>query len=144
MNPAFSLDFQEVPVALDEEQRHREAADLRRAGATYEEIAEALDYASASGAFYAAKQGIEAAIREGDEHTRQLELDRLDAMLLGLWPKARKGDVYSVDRVLKVMERRARFLGLDVSAGAGEKGEEVSPVDDIAARRRARLARAKG
>ncbi|MFW6344772.1 MAG: hypothetical protein ACOC0M_00350, partial [Halomonas sp.] len=41
------------------------------------------------------------------------ELDRLDRLLLGLWPKATAGSVAHVDRAIKVMERRAKLTGLD-------------------------------
>ena len=41
------------------------------------------------------------------------ELDRLDKMLQGLWSEARRGNYHSIDRVLRIMERRARYLGLD-------------------------------
>src|SRR5215207_1245228 len=115
--------------------KRRKAVELRLAGVTYEQIAEQLGYASASGAFYAAKEGMEAAFQEPVGEVRQLELDRLDALLLGLWPKARRGDVAAVDRVLKLMVLRARYLGLDTQELPGEKKE--SPVDDLRARRAA-------
>jgi len=41
------------------------------------------------------------------------ELDRLDAMLEGLWPKATSGNVRAVEGVLGIMTRRAKYLGLD-------------------------------
>ena len=47
------------------------------------------------------------------EDVAQLETERLDAMLLGLWEKATKGDPQAVDRALRIMERRAKLLGLD-------------------------------
>lgn len=36
------------------------------------------------------------------------EIARLDTMLFGLWPQARRGNVESVDRVLAISERRDR------------------------------------
>jgi len=44
---------------------------------------------------------------------RALELLRLDELLNALWDTAIAGDLKAVDRVLKVMERRAKLLGLD-------------------------------
>jgi hypothetical protein len=52
-------------------------------------------------------------VQEPAEELRTMEVARLDQMLLGLWPKAIKGDTWAVDRVLKIMERRAALLGLD-------------------------------
>ena len=43
-----------------------------------------------------------------------LELLRLDDMLFGLWPDARRGDNTAVVTVLKIMERRSKLLGLDM------------------------------
>jgi hypothetical protein len=46
---------------------------------------------------------------------RRLELERLDALLAVLWPLAvaAQPDQYAIDRVLAIMARRARYLGLD-------------------------------
>lgn len=41
------------------------------------------------------------------------ELERLDAMLEGLWPRATTGNVRAVEGVLQIMNRRAKFLGTD-------------------------------
>jgi hypothetical protein len=46
---------------------------------------------------------------------RTLELDRLDALWLSQYDKAKKGDVSALDRCLKIMDRRAKYLGLDVT-----------------------------
>jgi len=42
-----------------------------------------------------------------------LEQQRLDALQAGIWPKAMAGDSRAVEVALKVLERRARLLGLD-------------------------------
>lgn len=44
---------------------------------------------------------------------RRLQLERIDAMLVGLWPKATSGDVKAVDTTLKLLERQAKLLGMD-------------------------------
>lgn len=44
---------------------------------------------------------------------RVLEERRLDAILMVLWPLVRGGDQGAVDRVLRVMQRRAALRGLD-------------------------------
>jgi hypothetical protein len=43
----------------------------------------------------------------------ELETQRLDAMLTVLWPQVAKGNQGAVDRVLRIMDRRAKLLGLD-------------------------------
>jgi len=47
------------------------------------------------------------------EQVRQLELMRLDRLLLAI-PKAISGDLAAIDRCLAIGARRARLLGLDI------------------------------
>jgi hypothetical protein len=42
-----------------------------------------------------------------------MELERLDEMLLALWPSARRGAHGAIGLVLAIQDRRARYLGLD-------------------------------
>jgi hypothetical protein len=89
------------------------ALELRKAGATYEQIAQQLGYAHKGKAYEAVTAAMREVTREGAEEVLNLELARLDALTVALWPKARQGSGPAVDRVLKVMERRAKLLGLD-------------------------------
>lgn len=50
---------------------------------------------------------------EAIETAKGIDLDRLDAMIAGLWQKATNGDTWAIDRVIKCLERRAGLLGLD-------------------------------
>jgi hypothetical protein len=43
-----------------------------------------------------------------------LELRRLDVALTGIWGKVQAGDLQAIDRLLAIMDRRARFLKLYV------------------------------
>jgi NTP pyrophosphatase (non-canonical NTP hydrolase) len=95
--------------------RELEALELRKAGATYDQIATRIGI-TREGSRRAVKRALaalSAECTEVAEEIRSLELERLDAMLLGVWDKARKGDLLAIDRVLKIQERRARFLGID-------------------------------
>lgn len=56
---------------------------------------------------------LRATLQEPADELRSLELERLDRLLLGVWSQAAKGNQGAVDRALKIMERRARLLGLD-------------------------------
>ena len=47
------------------------------------------------------------------DELREAELDRVDRLQLALWPKAMKGDNASINTIIRLMERRARLLGLD-------------------------------
>ena len=57
---------------------------------------------------------LDRAYREPVEMLLQLELDRLDALMRAYWDAALAGDGEAADRVLRIMDRRARYLGLDV------------------------------
>jgi hypothetical protein len=94
-------------------ERRNRAVALRKAGADFEQIAEQVGFASRGAAHDAVMQAIRELPRENAEEALAVELERCDALLVGLWPKARRGDEKAVHAALRVMERRARLLGLD-------------------------------
>lgn len=113
-------------------ERRRQALELRKAGATYDRIAQQLGFANRGGAYRAVETALREITAEPAQDVRQLELERLDALLLGLWPQARKGNQGAVDRVLRIMERRAKLLGLDAPTKAevgGKLSYEIVGVD---------------
>jgi hypothetical protein len=58
------------------------------------------------------------------EQVRSFELARLDEMLLGLYPMAKLGDFAAVDRVIQIMARRSRLMGLDRQPGVSYSRED--------------------
>ena len=96
-------------------QRQRLALERRLAGETYQQIADALGYKSKCGAYKAVEGALREVTREPAEAVRELELQRLDAMLATLWPLMQKGDIQALAGCLKISERRAKLLGLDRS-----------------------------
>lgn len=130
------------------EERRAKALELHLAGVSYAEIAKAVGYASKSGAHKAVQEALAAARPEPGVPASlpESQLARLDAMLKGLWPAARRGDVHAVDRVLKIeAERReieARMaLAATVSGPAPAKKE--TPLDELRDRRARRNSGAK-
>ena len=109
-------------------ERQRQALELRKAGVDYRAIAERLGYRSVASAHEAVKTALRRTLQEPADELREMELSRLDQMLLGLWPKATKGDTWAVDRVLKIMERRASLLGLDARAKRELTGKDGAPL----------------
>src|SRR6185312_10686596 len=67
--------------------RWGKALSLRRAGATYQEIADELGFGNPSGAHYAVQAALKASIREPANDVRDLEADRLDKLMRGVWDK---------------------------------------------------------
>ena len=96
-------------------ERHLQALALRKAGATYQEIAKHLGYAHAKGAYTAVASALRATLREPADEVRELEVARLDSALLAVWRRVQVGDDKAIDRLLRISERRAKLLGLDAA-----------------------------
>jgi len=105
-------------------ERHLAALELRKAGATYQMIADKLGYASAKGAHKAVASALKATLREPADGVRELEITRLDAALLAIWRRVQNGDDRAIDRLLGIMKRRSELLGL-----AAPKQHEISGPD---------------
>ena len=100
-------------AAESRREKAAKALELRKAGFTYDQIATQVGYASRSGAYKAVNSALQEITREPAEVLRSLELERLDALTLAVWRKARQGNVQAIDRVVKLMERRSKLTGLD-------------------------------
>lgn len=99
--------------AIEVADRQRRAVELRKSGASFDEIARHLGYKDASGAYRAVRAALRKTIQQPADELRVLETARLDALMMAIWADAMKGDVAKMDRVLKIMTRRATLLGLD-------------------------------
>jgi hypothetical protein len=97
------------------EMRRRDARvyELRIQGNTFEQIASEVGYSGPSGAWQAHQRIKSEWIFESIEKARQLELMRLDELQVAVWDRAISGDLPAAHCVLKIMDRRAKLLGLD-------------------------------
>jgi len=96
-------------------ERQQQALELRRQGLRYDQIAERLGI-STQAAWKLVMKAYQRSLRQNDElaeFNRKLDLERLDAALLAIWPQVEAGKSPAVDRLLGILERRARLLGLD-------------------------------
>jgi hypothetical protein len=121
---------------LATEDRQNQALHMRRSGMQYADIARQLGYATHVGAYKAAMAALDRHPAEDAPVVRKLELDRLDELLQVAWNQLHmdhvmvsdgrvvKGDdgvplvdhagkMAALDRVIRIMERRTKFLGLD-------------------------------
>jgi predicted DNA-binding protein (UPF0251 family) len=89
-----------------------EALRLRSQGLTYRQIASRLGV-NESTAYRRVQRALEAIPFEEVSEYRQLEQVRLDALQQAIWDKAMSGDLRAIDRVLAILQRRAKLLGLD-------------------------------
>lgn len=99
------------------------ALELRMEGKTFEAIAEELGYAGKQGAYDAVRRSLEAITREPAEALLKLDLERLDAMWGIHYLNAQAGDVQALAACMKIMERRAKLLGLDAPVKTDGKTE---------------------
>jgi hypothetical protein len=93
--------------------REIKVLELRRAGLTWQRIGEETGYADATGAYAAYKRAIKRTMQQPADEIREQELDRIDRLQLAAWPNAMKGDTKAILTIVKLMERRAKLLGLD-------------------------------
>lgn len=114
-------------------QHQVEALELRRAGLGYTAIAARLGLgkSQAHRLVVAALDEARAQVCANADDLRAEEVSRLDAMLTGLWPAARKGAVSAVDRVLRIQERRAKLLGLDAPERKRLEGPNGGPIQSV-------------
>ena len=102
------------------------ASNMRRGGATYQQIADNAVYpdgtrcyppgASKAHVYMDIKRGLSEAVsmfRLEAAELREQESDRLDEYLLRLRPGILAGDTKAISTALRISERRARLYGLD-------------------------------
>jgi hypothetical protein len=113
-------------------QREQQAIRLRLSGATFQAIADHLKI-SRKGAWKIVMRSMDRARKDSAEQAEQvkeLELARLDALLLAHWTD--RARTKNAEVILRIMERRARLLGLDAPSrweGSGPDGGAI-PIDN--------------
>jgi hypothetical protein len=110
---------------VEQVKRERDALELRRAGLDYAAIAQRLNFANKGSAHKAVSRALQRTNADVAEDLRSMEADRLDRLQAAMWGPALQGSAAAVDRVLRIMERRAKLLGLDaptsmVASAAGD------------------------
>ncbi|WP_280389809.1 hypothetical protein [Nocardia wallacei] len=120
-----------VPVEIRAEaQRNRnKALEMRLAGKTQAQIAAETGWSKQRVSTYI-KKAIADITRENAEEYIELELSRLDELQAALWKEATSGNKWSeqkVDRIIAIIDQRARLLGtykaVELKAIADAKGK---------------------
>ena len=104
------------PSNIGNTERRRQAVDLRRKGLTFAAIGKEMGI-SLQAAHELVKKSLEdfrTDTAEAVEDHRRLELARLERIVEIVWPQVEEGRGDAVDRVLKVAQRKAALLGLDL------------------------------
>jgi len=99
--------------------RRLKALEMRKAGKSYQYIADKLGTNLSSvytdvGAIL--RKEITKRTKSQLSQIVQLELGRLDLLFEKAWNEVKNNNMTAVDKALKIMERRARYLGLDSPA----------------------------
>ena len=117
--------------AVNASDKQRQALELRKAGVSYVMIAEKLGYRGPSGAHAAVASGLKRTLQEPADELRKLEVERLDSMLLAINAQVKQGNHGAIDRALRIMERRAKLLGLDAPTrqDVTSGGEKITVVN---------------
>jgi hypothetical protein len=108
--------------------------NMRLEGLSYEQIGERMGFSSVRAYHIVKKElGRWTELRnESAAQLHQLEMARLDEMLAAVYPKAKKGDLASMDRVLTICARKAKLCGLDVAdKNAAPTGDVVLQFNEV-------------
>lgn len=97
--------------------RRIQALELRKAGVSYRAIGDRLGVSEAQAHrdVKAAMQALQKVQDTVAEDVRTMELARLDDMYFSIATQIRNGNHGAIDRGLRIMERRAKLLGLDAA-----------------------------
>jgi hypothetical protein len=107
-----------------------QALGLRASGATYRQIADVLKIDKMT-AWRLVTEESANAIQETAREILELELTRLDQLQMGLWAKAINGDVQAVIAVLRIMDMRAKLLGLYDRAAEARQLQRGTDVEGV-------------
>jgi hypothetical protein len=101
------------------------ALELRKRGMNYTQIGEKLGCNRSTACRYVLSEleNLAEKCREEAAHVRDLELHRLDELYLIAYHAISDGnDLAGIDRCLRIMERRAKLLGIDAAAKVDVQG----------------------
>lgn len=99
-------------------ERKRQALEFRMAGLTFQQIGDQLKITkqAAHQLVVTALDEVREQIAETAPQVLTMELERLDSLWRTVYPEAKRGNLGAVDRSIRIMERRAKLLGLDAPA----------------------------
>jgi hypothetical protein len=109
-------------------QKMAEALDYRLQSYSFAEIGEAMGV-STTRAYELVDMALKQTIHETADKVRQMELRRLDKMTPKMMEFAVQGDPKAVDSVIKIMDRRAKLLGLDGPSKHEHTGKDGGPIE---------------
>ena len=116
------------PETIECKKRAAQALELRIEGHSFSHIAEAVGYNSTQACFSAVTRAIREIIREPAQELVKIDLERLDGMWTASYKAAKNGDEKAVLSCMRIMERRAKLLGLDTPSKHELTGKDGTPL----------------
>ena len=116
------------PRRMEAVDRQRRAVELRLAGLTLQEIADALGYKSHNSADAAIKTALQKTLVEPCAEFRQLTLERLEKILRTHWPNMLRGDIPASNICLKTIGDMRQLMGADLPSRVEHTGPDGSPI----------------
>lgn len=108
--------------------RAAKALELRMEGIGFKEIAKEVGYNSPQAAHDAVKRALDRVTREPAEDLIKLDLERLDKLWQVQYLNALTGDLAALAGCMRLMERRAKLLGLDAPVRSEIAGKDGGPI----------------
>lgn len=102
------------PTSEESLNKEKQVLNLRRGGLTFDLIAQRVGYGNPSSAAQAYRRALKRIVYEEVESVRKVESDRLDLAQSAIWQGVTQGDIPSINTLLRIMQRRAALLGLDM------------------------------
>ncbi len=128
-----------TPQKMAVAERRALAVELRKQGGTYRQIADQLrqlpgvsenyDHTQAHNDVMEELKRIKEKASEDAEAVRTLELARLDELFIGMFARAKQGDYAAFDRVMILMNQRAKYLPVTVPVEQKVTQEITQSVD---------------
>lgn len=111
-------------------QRVALAIKLRSTKMTYESIAVQCGYSNASACRKAVMRELDRCVVKAVDELRLEELDSLEKLELECWKifadkERKRGQLFAVDRILQIKDRRAKLMGLDRKADDTHSGATI-------------------
>lgn len=104
-------------------ERETKALSLAKAGVPYEKIAAEIGVNSASSAWKCVQRALNRSIQPDADEFRKLQMERLNAYRMGIWPRVQKGEPRAIEVAIKIEEREAKLLGIDATQQIEHTGD---------------------
>lgn len=111
-------------------ERQQEALELRMRGMSQRAIGDAMGISQQAVAYHLKNALLEYQkdIEKNAAKIRAIELSRLERLQAAVWQPALDGNLEAVDKAIKVMDRRAKLVGLDAPKKTELTGKDGGPL----------------